>query len=536
MAQSGPRDLDPKTVGAAVDLRAASDGDRIAFWWDDEPETFGEFRTHVRAAAEGLRGIGLDQPERFAIYLRNCPEFTHVWAGGLYIGVQPVTVNLAYKGDFLRHQLVDSASAAVVTSVELVADIIAVLPDVPNVRVLVVLGDASQLAAVVAPVPVVPFEQFCSGDVTESGCLVEPQAAASVIYTSGTTGVSKGVQLSHGHLALVGRSNCEQVGLTRDDVTLIPTPLYHSTGLNGILHALWAGCSTVFERRLVVDQLIDRLIEREVTVLTVVGPILQLMFNLPSRVAERSLKVRTLFGNPIPIPFAELAERYGIEYVNTAYGQTEVQPCIVGRLPEIPFGSCGRLHPNMEARIVDDDDNDVPVGQPGELILKPRVMFAMFDGYLNNPEANAEAFRDGWYRTGDILRQDEDGNFYWLDRKKDVVRRRGENISSVEVENVIALHSDVLEVAVHGVPSELGEEEVKAVVVLKAGASVTHEELHDFCDGRIPRFAIPRYIEFGAKLPRNPTGRVQKFKLREAGVTEATWDRKRQHSSLARSD
>jgi crotonobetaine/carnitine-CoA ligase len=514
-----------RTIAAALDDRAALMPDKIAFWWDDIPETFGQFRRRVRSVGAGLGRHGLAAGDRFAIYLANCPELPQAWIGGLYVGIQPVAINVAYIGEFLRHQLADSGSRLIVTSAELVAVVIEVLPGCPAVDALVVLGDEMTIAGVVAPVPVVAWTDFCRGDLVGEHALVTVADRGAVVYTSGTTGPSKGVMLSQGHLAGVARSNCEQVGLTADDVTHIPVPLFHVSGMNGVLHAVWAGCSTIFERRFSADVVLKRLSDYQVTVLTVVGPILQMLWNRPPAEVEKHLTLRALFGNPILVPFEDLRKRYGIEYVATAYGQSEVQPCIVGRLPDIPYGAAGRLHPNLDARLVDDDGRDVPAGTPGELLLRPRVPYAMFDGYVSNPEADEKEFIDGWYHTGDVLRRDQAGIYYWLDRKRDVVRRRGENISSVEVEAVIQAHPHVAEAALHGVPSELGEEEVKVVVVLADGCTLTHRQLHDFCLGRVPRFAVPRYIEFVDALPRNPIGRVQKFQLRRIGITDRTWDR-----------
>jgi crotonobetaine/carnitine-CoA ligase len=513
------------TIAAALDERASLTPDRVALWLDGIPQTFGHFQQRVRAVSAALRRRHLAKGDRFAIYLANCSEFPQAWVGGLYLGIQPVTINTAYTGEFLRHQLADSGSRLVVTSADLAPAVVDVLPGCPGVEALVVVGDEFTPSDLAAKVPVLTWADFCQGDIPEDHAPVTLDDPGAIFYTSGTTGLSKGVLLSQGHVAGVAQSNCEQVGLTAGDVTLIPVPLFHVSGMNGVLHALWAGCSTIIERRFKADVVLKRLSDHQVTVLTVVGPILQMLWNQPPGEFDKHIKLRAMFGTPIPVPFDDLHRRYGLEYVATAYGQSEVQPCITGRLPEIPYGSAGRLHSNLDARLVDDDGRDVPPGTPGELILKPRVPHALFDGYVNNPEATRAAFIDGWYHTGDILRRDQDGIYFWMDRKKDMVRRRGENISSAEVETAINTHPDIVEVAIHGVPSELGEDEVKAVVVLADGSALTHRQLHDFCLGRMPRFAVPRYIEFVDALPRNPIGRIQKFQLRSAGITDRTWDR-----------
>ena len=518
-------------LSAALDERAAMTPDRTAFIWDDQRESFGDFREAAREAGAGLLDQGLRPGDRFAIYLRNCPEFIHVWMGGIITGIQPVTINIAFQGAPLRDQLDISDCRLVVTSEELLPHVQAVVAPGSRVEVIVVT-DAPRGSVGVAAAPVVALADVVRRPADLPARDVEPGDPATVLYTSGTTGGSKAVQLTHGHLAGVAWSNCREVGITADDITCIPVPLYHATGINGVLHAIWSGCTTVVERRFKPVELRQRLVDLQVTVLTVVGPILRMLWNLPPADVEKRLVLRCLFGNPIDVPFDELHDRWGIEYVATAYGQTEVQPCIVGRLPEIPYGAAGRLHPNLSGRLVDDDGVDVPDSTSGELILRANVPHSMLEHYLKNPAANAEAFVDGWYRTGDLLSRDPDGIYFWIDRKKDVIRRRGENISSVDVERALLEHPDVVEAAVHGVPSELAEEAVKAVVVSAAGTALTAEALHDFVAETLPRFAVPRYIEFVGALPKNPTGRVKKFELRQRPMGDSTWDRRVSHSKL----
>jgi crotonobetaine/carnitine-CoA ligase len=354
---------------------------------------------------------------------------------------------------------------------------------------------------------------------------VELRDPGAIIYTSGTTGQSKGVQMSQGNLAYVAKTNTVHMGLGADDVAHISAPLYHVTGINGISHTVWAGCSTVFERRFSVTAILSRLRRHRVTAMTVVGPMLQMFWNRPWSAEEKNLSLRLIYaGSALPAPFELLRQRYGIEYLCCAYGQSEVQTSIVGRLPGLPPGAVGKPMPTLEMRLVDDSGRDVAPGDAGELIVRSKVRYAIFDGYYNNPDASERSVVDGWYYSGDVLRQDEEGYCYLVDRKKDVVRRRGENISSIELETAISSHQDIAEVAIHSVPSELGEDEVKATVVLRAGSTLGHRELHEHCSSVLPRFAVPRYVEFLDELPKNPLGRIQKFVLRERGVTPDTWD------------
>jgi crotonobetaine/carnitine-CoA ligase len=519
-----------------LDLRASEIPDKVALIWDDRNETYRDLWQAARSAAAGLLGLGLGQGDRFAVYLHNGPEYVHVWLAGLYVGIQPVTINLAYFGDFLRHQLTDSGAKMVVTSADKLEDVLAVIPRCPLVEKVVVLGaDRGQPGwARKLGVPVLPFSELRCTALSQDSSLVGPDDPGAVIYTSGTTGPSKGVRLSQGTLAYVAGAHCSIMGLRQDDVALIAMPLFHVSGLNGVSNTLLAGCTTVFERRFSAGTVLRRMLDHGVTATTVAGPILKMMWSQPRSADESELRLRLIYaGSALPASFPELQDRYGIDYLCTAYGQTEVQASIAGRMPGLPAGSAGKPLPAFETRLVDEAGDDVPPGAAGELLVRPRVPHAVFSGYLNDPSPETTFSADGWYQSGDVLRRDLDGFFYLVDRKKDVVRRRGENISSVEVEDAIGRHPAVADVAVHAVPADLGEDEVKAVVVAAESAKLSPEELHQFCVSCLPRFAVPRYIEFVDALPRNPLGRVQKFTLRERGVTAATWDRESADGSPA---
>jgi crotonobetaine/carnitine-CoA ligase len=226
-------------------------------------------------------------------------------------------------------------------------------------------------------------------------------------------------------------------------------------------------------------------------------------------------------------------ERFNTKILEV-YGMTECYCCLVSPYDEPRAGACGKTITGWDVRIVDDDDNECKPGSLGEFIARSNKMFVGTTGYYNKPEATLELFKNGWIHTGDLGRMDEDGYFFFVDRKKQAIRRRGENISSFEVESVISSHDAVLESAVVGVPSDVGEEEVKAVVVLKEGQSVSEEELIRWCEPRMAYFAIPRYIAIRDDMPKTPSERVEKFKLKEEGITDDCWDREAEGIELKR--
>jgi crotonobetaine/carnitine-CoA ligase len=251
-----------------------------------------------------------------------------------------------------------------------------------------------------------------------------------------------------------------------------------------------------------------------------------MLWGLPPDPADAELPIRLLVAAPIPLELHRpIEERYGCRIV-TGYGLTEAFPLAIQGVdsPAVP-GSAGRPNPGFDVRLVDDDDTDVPAGAAGEIVCRPHALHSMFEGYFGRPEETLAQLRNLWFHTGDLGRFDADGNLFFVDRKKDAIRRRGENISSFEIERAVLGHEAVAACAAVAVPSPVGEDDVKISVVLRPGGKLTPSALLDHCVAAMPYFAVPRYVEFVEALPVNAVGRVQKFVLRDQGVTPATWDR-----------
>ncbi|WP_054692321.1 AMP-binding protein [Desulfosarcina cetonica] len=229
----------------------------------------------------------------------------------------------------------------------------------------------------------------------------------------------------------------------------------------------------------------------------------------------------------------EVEARFGITCLE-GFGMTEIGIPIHVQADNRRNGSCGKPMDIYEIKLVDDEDREVPVGDIGEIVFRPKEPLVMMLGYYNMPDKTLEACRNLWFHSGDLAKKDTDGYFYFVDRKKDALRRRGENISSFEVERAINTHPKVLESAAVAVKSELAEDEVKICVVLQPGEQMDPAELIRYANDRMPYFAVPRYVEFMDHLPKTPTERVQKFRLKEAGLTATTWDRERAGISISR--
>ena len=472
--------------------------------------------------ASMLHELGVERGDRVATLVENSPEAVLAWWGIVLAGGVAVPVNTAYKGEYLRHQLADSGARILLFEQGLVDRAQRVQSDVGSLEHAVVLGDDAWrdriAAASVAPTPD-----------------VRPSDLATFIYTGGTTGPSKGCMLSHCYHEMLAR----QIGIcwrrTADDVVWTPLPMFHFNAIvTAVLGPLIYGGRAAIERRFSVSRFWPEMNRTGATVTSTLGTMAYLLAHdvdraeMPmSGAPEANTTLRLIGAAPLPVEIDSiLKERFGIDTFSGAYGTTEAS--LVSWQP--PGGSnkpnaAGVINDeHFDVRIFDDDDHELPRGTDGEIVLRPKRPHTMFEGYWGRPEATVGASRNWWYHTGDIGRIDDEGYLFFVDRKADYLRRRGENISSFDVERVLMRHGALADVAVHAVPSPLTEDDLKVTATVKEGAAVSEEELFHWCVDELPYFALPRYIEFRAELPRSPVGRVLKRELREEGVTPETWD------------
>jgi crotonobetaine/carnitine-CoA ligase len=355
-----------------------------------------------------------------------------------------------------------------------------------------------------------------------------------ILYTSGTTGPAKGVRCPHAQLYWWGIINSEVLGIGPGDVLFTSLPLFHTNAINSLFQALVAGATYAIEPRFSASRYWDQAREHGATVTYLLGAMIAMLQAQPSSDADRGHQVRVALAPATPAPLHEpFRERFGIALID-GYGSTETSH-IIGRAedPQRP-GLLGRPVDEFDVRVFDEHDAEVPAGTPGELVVRSRHPFSLAGGYHGMPDATVAAWRNLWFHTGDQVVCDGDGWFRFMDRHKDTIRRRGENISSVEVERTLLEHPDVGAVAVYPVPSELAEDEVMAAIVPAPGASPDPVALMAHCEPRLAYFAIPRYIDLVDSLPLTENGKVRKQDLRERGVTPTTWDRERAGYRLRR--
>jgi crotonobetaine/carnitine-CoA ligase len=354
---------------------------------------------------------------------------------------------------------------------------------------------------------------------------VQPGDTLAILYTSGTTGPAKGVTCPHAQFYWWGFNTARILGVGADDVLCTTLPLFHINALNTFAQAALFGCRAVFEPRFSASEFWATMQSRQASVVYLLGAMVPMLLAQPPGERERTHRVRIGLGPGVPASALEAFKaRSGVTLLE-GYGSTETN-FVIATTPESKItGVMGSLRPGFHARVVDEHDVELPPGAAGELVLRADEPYAFATGYYGMPEKTVAAWRNLWLHTGDRVVREADGAFRFVDRIKDAIRRRGENISSYEVEQVLLACPGVAAVAVYPVRSELAEDEVMAAVVARPGVELDPADLARFCESRLPSFSIPRYIDILDELPRTENGKLQKYKLRERGVTSATWDR-----------
>ena len=507
-----------QSVAELLRARAAAHPDRDFLWCDAERWTYAETDRRTDAVAAGLAETGVAAGDRVAVISSNRPEMLELFFALAKLGAIHVPLNVFLKGDFLRYQLQDSQASTLVADAAGLQAVNAVLDDVPELKRIVVLDDGEGDA--------IPYTRIRSSSAPVPQPEITQASLMAIMYTSGTTGMPKGCMLPHGWYLNTPKSSKHMMGYGEGDVLETALPLFHAWAQGMVMGALYNGLRAVIETQFSPATVVQRWKETGATVYAGVGMMGMAMLAMPESPSDRDHTVRCT----LMLPFApdeqrRFEERFGLTLLSQMYGQTEGGAITFNALSEErKYGTIGKPSPFYDLRLVDDDDKEVARGEVGEIAIRPREPYGMYLGYWRKPEATIEAWRNLWHHTGDQGRMDDDGFITFVDRKKDAIRRRGENVSSVEVEIAIQRHPKVAEVAVHAVPSEISEDDIKACIVVVPGDAPTPDELFDFFKQKLPYFAVPRYVEIVPELPRNATLRVMKHLLRARGVTAETWD------------
>jgi len=453
------------------------------------------------------------------VWLPNGPAAMQAWFGINYLGAAFAPINTAYRGRLLEHVLQNTGANVLIVH----ADLVDRLNDVDTGKLTraVVVGSGGTSPKHLEALPFSALDG--NGDGFDDPVPIEPWDIYGVIYTSGTTGPSKGVLQTYLQVWTTGR--CSYGYMRDDDRMVINLPLFHVGGTSAVSGVISSGGAFASFERFDTARFWQELHETGSTVTCgLIGSMAEFLLKAPPRADDTQNPLRMLTMVPINDKTVALARRFAFDWLS-GFNMTEVSvPLVTAVNSEIAY-CCGQARTGCEVRIVDANDIEVPHGTVGELIVRTDLPWALTPGYLNMPEATARAWRNGWFHTGDAFRRDEDGNFFFVDRLKDTIRRRGENISSVEIEADVAAFPGVLEAAAVGVPSPHGEEDLLVCVAAKPGATIEPEALIDFLRARMAHFMVPRYVRVLDALPKTPTNKVKKADLRAAGVTTDAWDR-----------
>lgn len=514
----GPKD---RVFPEMLSRRALRYGQRKLFACGEFELTFDGVRQTAARYAGRLAEVGVRKGDRVAIMTSNRPEFLMAFTACGWSGAISVPINVASRGFQLQHILSNSGARLLVIE----AEVLAALEDLDfeqlQVENIWVVGNHDAALPSVGP-RAVPFPE--AGNPVDA-IDAKPDDPLTILYTSGTTGLSKGVVCPHAQFFWWAYYTGTQLGVREHDVLHTPLPLFHTNAVNCFFQALLFGATQVVEARFSVSKFWKSMKASGATVTYLLGAMVPMLLSREAEEEERCHTIRVALSPGVPASAAEaFTKRTGVVLLE-GYGATESNAVIGANAATVRHGWAGKLREGFEAQIVDEFDNPLPDGEAGELVLRASEPFSMALGYFKMPEKTVETWRNLWLHTGDRMMRDADGYYRFIDRMKDSIRRRGENISSYEVEQVLISHPDVDMAAVFPVASELAEDEVMAAIVLAKGASLTGEQLIRHCEGKMSYFAVPRYLDFVDSLPRTENGKIEKFKLRDRGLTASTWDR-----------
>lgn len=508
-------------LGWILRSRAEKEPNKTFIRMGYETFSFAETFSLANNIARGLRKLGVSSDDYVAIMLPNCCEYILGWFGVILSNAAIVPINPQYRGFLLGSPLRDTKAKGLIIHRNLFDAIPTLEPDVlKQLNWIAVVGGTKDLA------PLGNFNIFDFDELKIEGSenfenQVDYRKIHCVSYTSGTTGPSKGVMLSNKQFFSSACVFLRAVAMTHQDILFTPLPLFHGLASRlGVLPSLIVGAEVVISPRFSGTNFWKDATEAKATIahtIFSIPPILKSQQPSPQDTAHCLRCMYNAHFDP------EFEERFKVRLVE-AYGMTETGLCVFTDYPNRRPGSAGIAHEDFEIQLVDNFDNAVDDGAPGEIVIRPKKPYLMMQGYIDKPEATVAAWRNLWFHTGDIAKRDEDGFFYFIDRVKDRIRRRGENISSWDIENFVNYHPSIAESVALPHPAPEGEDDIWLVGVVKPNEDLSPLELFNWLKKRMPKFMLPRYIEFLDELPRNPINKVEKYKLIQNGLSLNAWE------------
>ena len=518
-----------RVLGNVLGQQARVHGDRVFLDFKGELNvSYKDLDDNANRMANGFLQNKIGYGTKVAVMLPNCPEYLYSWFGLAKIGAVMVPINTAQKGDLLGYLLDKSDVEAVITDSLLVDRILEIGNGIGKVKTVYIKdwSDSNGVAKPIGDICLRPLSALFSESAGHAYAQVKHSDPMTILFTSGTTGPSKGVVMSHHYYYHAAMTIGSGMRNRPEDTLYTCLPLFHvNAQICTVMGALLFDARVSMYEHFSASTFWSEIRRSGATVFLALGAMGNILYKAPQRPDDQSHKVRLAMVVPPPDDLEGFERRFGLRVVYETFGMTEgiVAPPAIAE-PRRP-GCCGRPIGNSEVRIVDENDLSLGPRQIGEIVMRTREPYTMMSGYYNMPEETLSAFSNLWFHTGDLGYMDQDGFLYFVGRKKESIRRRGENISAFEVECIVNQHESVLESAAIPVPSDLGEDDLKIIVVLKEGEKLQPGDLVAFCENRMAYFMVPRFVEFREQLPKTPTQRVEKYKLQAEGNNAETWDR-----------
>ena len=515
-----------ETLGSLLARKATENRSRPYLYFLDKEISYEDIDASANRMANAFSKLGIAKSDHVAIILPNCPEYLYCWFGLARLGAVTVTINTQFKGESLRHLIEASDSKVVVIASDFLPQYEEIASGIKGVRKVVFditgqAGNNESLDTLFRESPTTPPSDMSP---------IEDIEPLIITLTSGTTGLPKLVRNSHRAYITSARDLVAYAELSSEDRIYSTLPLYHvNPQVFCVLSALVASASVIVAPRFSASRFWDDVRKYQATAFSYVGAVLPILLTQPEHPDDKDVPARKCFGGGAPKEvYEKISQRFDVEVLEM-YGMSETGTWnTINQLGKGRAGTTGQVREGFEVRIFDDRDNELLPGEIGEIVIRPTKPYIMFDGYYKSPEETVKCSANWWFHTGDLGKVDADGYYYFCGRKKESIRRGGENIPPYDIEKEINKHPAVAESAAFGVSDPIMEEEIKVAIVLHPGQKVTPEEIIAWCESRLPKFMMPRYIEFMENLPKSASEKIQKVALKERGLTPNTWDRQKQ--------
>lgn len=513
--------LEQRLISLILPWRAETENRKTFIEVDNKSWSFSEVNLEVQALSKGLKRLGLNPQESVALLLPNCIEMIFSWFSCSLLRAINIPINPALVGDMLAKPFKDSKTRFLIIHNEFKPQLATLNIDIlKNLEYVIIVGGICNINDLPeGPKNYITFDSLLIREGKELLIEGDYRDIQTIFYTSGTTGPAKGVQTLNAHQFSAACGFAKAVGLNNKDILFTAYPLFHGLAARlGVLPCLLVGAKVVIDSKFSAKNFWQKVFDCKATVAHSLFSTPRLLLDQPINAFEKLHSLRAMFNSHYS---KEFEERFNVKLIE-GFSMTETGFLLYTKWPERKEGSSGKAHEDWEVALFDEFDSPVPIGKVGEMVARPKLPYIMMQGYLNQPQATVEAFRNLWFHTGDLMRQDMDGYFFYVDRTKERIRRRGENISSFDIEQIVGSHLEIDECV--AIPlQKSNDDDIRLLVVRKNKSSLTEMGLYEWLENKLPKYMLPNYIEFFTELPHTPTNKVEKVKLIKEGLSNQAW-------------